>query len=84
MQGFSHQNRSKLEECHSKLPKKPIYASECCSCNTMCGEDTVVGAQPVEPSFNADCQQAQTNASNGVEFVVGTVRCIQCNGVWRV
>ena len=50
----------------------------------MRGEDTVVGAQPVEPSFNADCQQAQTNASNGVEFVVGTVRCIQCNGVWRV
>ena len=39
VQGFSHQSRTKLEACHEKLPYKPIYMSECCSCNTMRDED---------------------------------------------
>ena len=39
VQGFSHQSRDKLEQCHAKLPHKPIYMSECCSCNTMRDED---------------------------------------------
>merc|ERR1711988_1092627 len=39
VQGFSHQSRSKLEACHAALPHKPIYMSECCSCNTYRDED---------------------------------------------
>ena len=29
VQGFSHQDRKKLDDCHAKLPDKPIYMSEC-------------------------------------------------------
>ena len=29
VQGFSHQDRKKLDDCHAKLPHKPIYMSEC-------------------------------------------------------
>ena len=36
---FSHQDRKKLDDCHAKLPHKPIYMSECCSCNTYRDED---------------------------------------------
>jgi hypothetical protein len=71
VQGFSHQSRQKLDECHAKLPEKPIYASECCSCNTMRDEDA--GAGGVQASFNADCQQGQTNASNGADYAIGTM-----------
>lgn len=28
LQGFSHQSRVKLDQCHAKLPHKPIYMSE--------------------------------------------------------
>ncbi len=49
--------------------------SECCSCNTMRGED--YGDRPyIERSFNADCQQDQTNASDGVDYVMGTMVCM--------
>ena len=71
VQGFSHQSRQKLESCHAALPNKPIYASECCSCNTMRGEQVSMGG--AQRSFNADCQQGQTNASNGVDYAVGTM-----------
>jgi beta-galactosidase/beta-glucuronidase len=27
IQGFSHENRAKLDDCHSKLPNKPILVS---------------------------------------------------------
>jgi hypothetical protein len=37
VQGFSHQLRGKLDDCHAALPNKPIFMSECCSCNTMRG-----------------------------------------------
>ena len=33
------QDRKKLDDCHAKLPHKPIYMSECCSCNTYRDED---------------------------------------------
>ena len=35
VQGFSHQNRQKAQSCHEQMPTKPIFMSECCSCNTM-------------------------------------------------
>lgn len=39
VQGFSHRGRETLDDCHANLPNKPIMMSECCSCNTMRGED---------------------------------------------
>ena len=39
VQGFSHQNRQKAQSCHQALPNKPIFMSECCSCNTMRDQD---------------------------------------------
>lgn len=78
VQGFSHQSRDKLDQCHAKLPNKPIFMSECCSCNTMRDED--VGCESsdgpstcVQKSFNADCVQGQTNASNGADYAIGTM-----------
>jgi len=82
VQGFSHQSRSKLDNCHAKLPHKPIYMSECCSCNTMRDEDE--GAETlhdnphnkaIQKSFNARCTESNsaTNASDGVNYAIGTM-----------
>ena len=73
VQGFSHQERQALDACHAEMPSKPIFASECCSCNSQRGED--VGCESrcynasdcavslcVERSFNADCIQHQVSA----------------------
>lgn len=82
VQGFSHQSREKLETCHAALPHKPIFMSECCSCNTMRDED--VGRETtrdnphypqIQESFNARCAESNTatNASDGVNYAVGTM-----------
>lgn len=78
VQGFSHQDRKQLDDCHSKMPDKPIFMSECCSCNTMRDED--VGCESsngqdmcIQKSFNADCVADQTNASNGADYAIGTM-----------
>ena len=74
VQGFSHQSRAKLKQCHAKLPHKPIFLSECCSCNTMRDEDEGCETTHDNPhkactqtSFNARCAEsnAATNASDG-------------------
>ena len=82
VQGFSHQSRAKLDDCHAKLPHKPVYMSECCSCNTMRDEDEgreTTSDNPhntaVQKSFNARCAESNsaTNASDGVAYAVGTM-----------
>lgn len=82
VQGFSHQTRAKLDTCHAKLPHKPIYSSECCSCNTMRAEDEGCETLHDNPhnictqkSFNARCTEsnAATNASDGVDYAIGTM-----------
>eukprot|EP00040_Diaphanoeca_grandis_P001426 m.18499 g.18499 ORF g.18499 m.18499 type:complete len:1036 (+) comp12050_c0_seq1:272-3379(+) len=78
VQGFSHQSRSKLDSCHAQMPDKPIFMSECCSCNTMRDEDEGCESSDghntcVQKSFNADCVQGQTNASNGAPYAIGTM-----------
>mmetsp|Transcript_74736 Transcript_74736/g.167608 ORF Transcript_74736/g.167608 Transcript_74736/m.167608 type:complete len:905 (-) Transcript_74736:54-2768(-) len=82
VQGFSHKTRETLDACHAKLPLKPIYASECCSCNTMRDEDEGCETTYDNPhkictqkSFNARCAEANfaTNASDGVNYAVGTM-----------
>lgn len=52
--------------------------SECCSCNTQRDENTGIessdgNSNAVQKSFNADCVQSQTNASNGAGYAVGTM-----------
>lgn len=69
VQGFSHRNRDAVDKCHAEEPTKPIWMSECCSCNTMRGEDVSDGG--IQRSFNGDCQQGQTNNSDGVPYAIG-------------
>jgi hypothetical protein len=65
VQGFSHQSREKLDACHVALPDKPIFMSECCSCNTERDEDVGCETTHDDPksigcrqtSFNARCAQ---------------------------
>ena len=80
IQGFSHRDRQKLDDCHAAMPEKPIFMSECCSCNTMRAED--VGCETVRDnphyectqiSFNARCLDLMVNASDGVDYAIGTM-----------
>ena len=70
IQGFSHQSRQHFEAAHAAMPNKPLWASECCSCNTQRGE--MRSGNGLQQAFNADCQQGQTNATDGVAWAVGT------------
>ena len=70
LQGFSHKNREVFDAAHTAMPTKPLWASECCSCNTMRGEPVSGGG--TQRAFNADCQQSQTNATDGVDWAIGT------------
>jgi hypothetical protein len=79
IQGFSHQHRDKLDDCHAQLPNKPILMSECCSCNTMRDQDEGCETAKDNPhyacnqkSFNARCLELLVNASDGVEYSSGT------------
>eukprot|EP00980_Cylindrotheca_fusiformis_P006193 scaffold1325_cov95-Cylindrotheca_fusiformis.AAC.4 len=79
VQGFSHRPRETLDECHAALPEKPIMQSECCSCNTMRGEDAGCETTYDNPhydcdqaTFNARCLEQTVNASDGVEYAAGT------------
>jgi hypothetical protein len=72
VQGFSHSGLSTVETYHTNFPTKPEFMSECCSCNTQRGEDVYVGAS-IEESFNGACIAGQTNTSNGLDHVVGSM-----------
>ncbi len=76
VQGFSHQDRNQVDAFHAAFPKKAQFMSECCSCTTQRGEDT--GGNDTDSSFNADCLESQTNTSNGVSYVSGTMVCLFC------
>jgi len=86
IQGFSHSGGvpwSTSEapgKFHAMAPfsTKPVFGSECCSCNTMRDED--VGCESsngqqvcVQKSFAADCSQAQTEVYDLPDFIVGTM-----------
>eukprot|EP01059_Diplonema_ambulator_P008605 TRINITY_DN1826_c0_g1_i3.p1 TRINITY_DN1826_c0_g1~~TRINITY_DN1826_c0_g1_i3.p1 ORF type:complete len:932 (+),score=309.95 TRINITY_DN1826_c0_g1_i3:251-2797(+) len=76
VQGFSHRTREVFEQYHEQFPDKPTFASECCSCESMRGEDvsnSSAGGPGVLEEFNADCVAAQTNDSNGLPFMSGTM-----------
>lgn len=80
VQGFSHQDREKLDECHVTLPNKPIFMSECCSCNTMRDEDEGCETTHDNPhtscdqkAFNGRCLEKLVNASDGADYSAGTM-----------
>ena len=95
VQGFSHSGFGTIESFHKKYPTKPLFESECCSCNTQRGENVCRGVgcatsastqlslgagdhpqldtDGVEASFNADCLAGQTNVSNGVPWMSGSM-----------
>ena len=80
IQGFSHKNRKKLDDCHAAMPEKPIFMSECCSCNTMRSEDVGCETKGDNPhyectqiAFNARCLDSMVNASDGVGYAIGTM-----------
>lgn len=80
VQGFSHQLRDKLDDCHAALPNKPIFMSECCSCNSMRGEDEGCETEYDNPhsacdqkAFNARCLEKLVNVSDGVDYSAGTM-----------
>ena len=62
----------------SRYKTKPIFGSECCSCNTMRDED--VGCESsngqdacIQKSFSADCAQEQSEVYDNAPYVVGTM-----------
>jgi len=84
VQGFSHKSRYVLEAFHASHPSKPIFHSECCSCNTMRSED--VGCETLtdnphksctQTAFNARCLEQNSrggvNASDGIDAISGTM-----------
>ena len=58
VQGFSHQGVDVFQDFHEQFPKRPVMASECCSCESQRDEDDGTGHYS---SFNADCVNDQTN-----------------------
>lgn len=102
VQGFSHSGFGTISSFHRKYPEKPLFESECCSCNTQRGENVCRGVgcatdeeaasttqlagvavgdsdhpqqdpHGVESAFNADCLSRQTNTSNGVAWMSGSM-----------
>ena len=70
VQGFSHSPRSVVDAYHKKFPEKPLYMSECCSCVSDRGQATTNSSLS---DFNANCIEAQTNVSDAVSYVVGSM-----------
>jgi len=64
VQGFSHSQASVFDSYHAQHPRRPTFASECCSCSTQRGADAGV-------SFG--CTANQSNASNSRDFMAGTM-----------
>ena len=73
VQGLSHPSLEMVEHAHKLNATKTVLASECCSCRTQRGENTL---QPnkVWSAFNADCLQEQ----------VGRVRVRLCVALFIV
>ena len=85
VQGFSHQPREKLDSCHAKLPHKPIYMSECCSCNTMRDEDEGCETRYdnphnpcVQKAFNARCAESNRSFDCVACSIVSSLYVARC------
>ena len=65
VQGFSHKSRQVFEKYHALHPTKPMFASECCSCESE--------REEAHASNGAGCAAGQSNASNGIAYQSGTM-----------
>ena len=73
--GFSHASYADVLAFHQAEPQKPLVMSECCSCETQRGEDADLPHNETAVFYsneNAACLAAQTQASNGPEWMAGT------------
>ena len=73
VQGFSHKSGTVFDSYHKLFPKRPLLGSECCSCRTQRGEYVTDAKKPVFGSFNADCNQQQTENQLNRKFVSGCI-----------
>merc|ERR1719272_2408395 len=64
VQGFSHKSGQTFDTYHKNFSSKPTFASECCSCMSMRDENE---------GRNMGCIAGQTNASNGRDYMSGTM-----------
>ena len=71
VQGFSHRSGSVFDNYHKLFPYKPLLGSECCSCRTQRGEDIADSKKLIFGSFNADCNQQETEFQLDRKFVSG-------------
>jgi hypothetical protein len=76
--GFSHVHPSDFAAYHEQHPNKPIVSSECCSCQTQRGEDTVDPPSVLFSNFDGECLREQVAWSDNLTYVAGTL------GVWTL
>ena len=83
VQGISHAGLAELQQIEQLAQKRPLIASECCSCQSERGFDHGT-LQPAGfpyngtagknyPSFNGDCLQQQVNLTDSMPSVAGSM-----------
>jgi hypothetical protein len=65
VQGLSHGDAREYASARAKQPKKPLIASECCSCLTQRDENDAI-LNTKYSSFNADCLQAEVGLTDAL------------------
>jgi beta-galactosidase/beta-glucuronidase len=77
VEGFSHKKGDIFDSYHEAHPTRPMFASECCSCSSSRSPQSAVAfgnGTSMGVDFSAEsCTASQSNASNGREFVSGTM-----------
>ncbi|CAJ1944060.1 unnamed protein product [Cylindrotheca closterium] len=80
IQGVSYGPGENLDDCHANLPENPMIQSECCSCNTMQGEDAGCETTYNNPhyasdqgAFNGRCLEQTVNTSDSVAYAAVTL-----------
>jgi beta-galactosidase/beta-glucuronidase len=83
VQGISHAPLSEIQQITQLAQKRPLIASECCSCQSERGFDqgtlpptgrpSNLTAGKDYPSFNGDCLQQQVNTTDSLPYVAGSM-----------
>ncbi|CAJ1951084.1 unnamed protein product [Cylindrotheca closterium] len=71
IQGVSYGPGENLDKCHANLPENPMMQSECCSCNTMQGENPHYASD--QGAFNGRCLEQTVNASDSVAYAAAVL-----------
>ena len=79
VQGLSHPSAANAESMHAAFPKKPLAATECCSCLNQRDEDEDQALPPNSTvtyrSNTGGCQASQTNVSTSRDWMAGQCEC---------